>query len=154
MAMAIPASPRPMRLIKGALLATLLFLAAGDAAQALVIRHDRGGPVSERIEQLRGLAAHGTRVRIVGTCLSACTLYLGLPNACVAPDARLGFHGPATRLQGIPLPREEFERISHLMAAHYPLPIRRWFLAKARFTTAGYVTISGRQAIAMGARAC
>jgi hypothetical protein len=135
-----------------AILTCLMIFAA--PALAMDVRHDLGGSVKARLEQIRGLASRGTPVRIVGTCVSACTLYLGLPNACVMPDARLGFHGPTTRLRGIPLPREEFDRVSQQMAAHYPEPLRRWFLAEARMRTVGYVKISGRQAIAMGARAC
>lgn len=146
---------RLCRLALTCLLATGLALSLPAAtAQTMDVHDDRGGSVKARFAQMRDLSARGTPVRIVGTCLSACTLFLGLPRACVVPTAQLGFHGPGTRLKGIPLPREEYERVSMQMAAQYPEPMRQWFLAEARKYTDRYVLISGRQAIAMGAREC
>ena len=145
---------RPFRRASGLLAALACLALLPSPARALDIRNDLGGSVQARIEQVQALRERGTRVRIVGTCVSACTLLLGLAATCVMPEARLGFHGPSTRLKGIPLPHEDFERISRQMADHYPEPLRRWFLAEARLRTDGYITISGRQAIAMGARAC
>lgn len=125
------------------------------AAQAEVIRHDLGGDLDARVAQVEGLRATGTQVRIEGLCVSACTLYLGLPNACVMPGAQLGFHGPRTRLPGIPLPAADFERQTRVMAGYYPGAIRAWFMAEARMiTTSSYFVISGAQAIDMGARGC
>jgi hypothetical protein len=129
-------------------------LASTDAALALDVRNDMGGPVSQRINKVEQLRAAGTQVRILGTCVSACTLYLGLPNTCVSSSARLGFHGPSTPMRGLPLPREEFERVTRQMAGYYPGQIRGWFMTEARMITESYYTISGAQAIAMGARAC
>ncbi len=134
--------------------AVLTGLLAANPATALDIRNDLGGAVSQRIAKIEHLRAAGTRIRIVGTCISACTLYLGLPNTCVTPTAQLGFHGPSTRLKGIPLPRQEFERISRQMASYYPSRIRGWFMSEARMRTIGYYSLSGAEAIAMGARAC
>jgi ATP-dependent protease ClpP protease subunit len=145
---------RPVRRASGLLAVLATLVLSPLPARALDIRNDPGGPVEARIAQLQALRDKGTPVRIIGTCLSACTLLLGLAQTCVMPDARLGFHGPSTRLKGIPLPREEFERVSRLMAEHYPEPLRRWFLAEARMRTDGYITLRGWQAIAMGARAC
>ncbi|WP_050521652.1 hypothetical protein [Pseudorhodobacter wandonensis] len=134
--------------------AFVVALAIPKSASALDIRNDLGGAVSSRIAKVEQLRAAGIQVRILGTCVSACTLYLGLPNTCVATSARLGFHGPSTRLKSIPLPRQEFERISRQMATYYPGKIRKWFMSQARMRTGSYYTISGTQAIAMGARPC
>ncbi len=123
-------------------------------AQAITVKRDLGGSVAERIQQVRQLSATGTPVRIEGTCISACTLLLGVPTTCVSPQARLGFHGPSSRLRGIPLPPEEYERVSRQMAEMYPAELRRWFMAKARLYTTSYLVISGGEAIRMGARAC
>lgn len=134
--------------------AVLAVTAHSQMAVAMDVTNDMGGSIQERLEQVQRLTAQGTPVRIVGTCVSACTLYLGVPTSCVFPNARLGFHGPSTRLQGIPLPREEYERVSYQMAAEYPEPLRSWFLSDARRYTSTYILISGSDAIAMGARAC
>lgn len=115
---------------------------------AAAILFDLGGPVAERIDIMRGMDG----VRIDGVCVSACTLYLGLPETCVTPEARLGFHSPSTR-SGLPLPREEWERVTRQMAAYYPPAIREWFMADARYQ-ADPVFITGRQAINAGATPC
>lgn len=134
---------------------SLVFLSASSgAASALVVKRDMGGPVSERIALIRDLSARQVEVRIEGTCVSACTLLLGVPTACVSPNASLGFHGPSTRHRGLPLVREEFERVSAQMASFYPPKISRWFMETARMKTGNYIVISGNQAIAMGARPC
>jgi len=135
------------------LLAVAVF-APVQRAEAMEVRKDMGGSVEERLAEIARLEQAGTPVRIVGTCVSACTLYLGLSTACVKPGARLGFHGPSTRLRGLPLPYEEFERLSRLMAEKYPPAIRAWFMAEARMVTGDYITISGAEAIRLGARPC
>jgi hypothetical protein len=129
-------------------------ITGADAVLAMDIRNDMGGGVSKRMAKIEQMRTAGTRVRILGTCVSACTLYLGLPNTCVSRTAKLGFHGPSTRFQGIPLPLQEFERVSRQMATYYPSQIRGWFMAEAQMRTGSYYTISGAQAIAMGARPC
>lgn len=137
-----------------ALAAMILVAGTGAQAKGITITRDMGGSVRERIMQVSDLSAKGTEVRIVGTCISACTLLLGVPNACVTPTARLGFHGPSTRKRGLPLPRAEYERVSAQMASLYPPQIGDWFMNTARKVTGDYILISGRDAIAMGARAC
>lgn len=136
------------------LLLALAPILAPMPAMALVVTHDLGGSVRDRIAQVDMLTARKAEVRILGTCLSACTLLLGVPDACVSPSARLGFHGPSTRTAGLPLPRADYDRISMQMAALYPQPLRGWFLTEARYITGTYVEITGRDAIAMGARRC
>ena len=128
-----------------------------DLAQAqsvTIVRNDQGGSVESRLREIARLRSAGTRVEIRGQCASACTMFLGLPNACVAQSSRLGFHGPQSQYYGISLPPEEFEYWSSVMADHYPGAIRAWFMAEARQTTMGLITISGSEAIRMGARAC
>jgi len=118
----------------------------------MIIWHDMGGGVNERLLQMRSLAH--THVEIRGTCVSACTLFLGLPDVCVAPEAHLGFHGPRTALPGIPLPRREWERVTKEMGMEYPLALRQWFMEVARWHTEDYLVLSGTQVIAMGAKSC
>ncbi len=127
---------------------------AAARAKLQIISYDMGGDLGERIRIVERLRQNGTEVRIEGTCVSACTLYLGLPNSCVTAGAILGFHGPRTRTAGLPLPREDFDRLSAVMAGYYPRQIRQWFWSEARMVTQSYFTISGRQAAKMGARLC
>jgi len=141
--------------------ATLCLLGSGllgtDTAQAntvAVIRNDPGGSIESRLQMIGRFRSAGTQVQIRGKCDSACTMFLGLSNTCVAPSSRLGFHGPQSQYYGISLPPEDFEYWSMVMADHYPGAIRSWFLAEARQTTLDVITISGSQAIKMGARPC
>lgn len=125
-----------------------------QATSVAVIRNDLGGSMEGRLQTIAQFRSTGTRVEIRGQCASACTMYLGLPNACVARSSRLGFHGPQSQYYGISLPPDEFEYWSRVMADHYPGPIRNWFLSVARHTTMEVITLSGAEVIRMGARAC
>ena len=130
--------------------AATFWLAFGvSCARAETIRHDMGGSVSARLDQMQ----HMSGVRIVGRCDSACTMLLGLPDTCVTRSARLGFHGPSTR-SGLPLPRSEWERVSNVMADHYPPALRRWFMAEGRKNTGAVRVIRGAELINMGVREC
>lgn len=101
-----------------------------SCARSETIRHDMGGSVSARLDQMQ----HMSGVRIVGACYSACTMLLGLPDTCVTRSARLGFHGPATR-SALPLPHSEWDRVSRVMAEQYPPKLRLWFMAEGRRNT-------------------
>lgn len=138
-----------------AAIALICMIAAPVAAQsALIVNNDLGGSVEERLTMIAALRIEGRRVEIRGQCASACTMYLGLPNTCVSRSSRLGFHGPQSQYYGISLPPDEFEYWSRVMASNYPASIAQWFMSQARETTMGLITISGAQAIKMGAQAC
>ena len=119
---------------------------------AFVVVNDLGGSVDERLIQMNSL--QDTSVEIQGTCLSACTMFLGLPHVCVSPQATLGFHGPRTALPGIPLPRKEFEKYSHVMAQEYPPKLRSWFLKEARYHINDIILLSGSEVIKLGSKEC
>lgn len=128
--------------------------AFGQAAPVNVVRNDLGGSIPARLEMITQLRNAGHRIEIRGNCASACTMYLGLPNTCVARNARLGFHGPSSQYYGISLSPREFDYWSKVMADHYPGALRNWFMTTARHTTMGIITITGAEAIRLGARAC
>lgn len=69
-----------------------LALASPALADTAVIRNDGGGNVSDYIRKRERLAKLDS-VRIEGKCLSACTIFTTLPNACVDRTAQIGFHG-------------------------------------------------------------
>jgi hypothetical protein len=63
------------------------------------------------------LAARGVKVRIIGPCVSACTVLVGyIPrqNICVMPNAHLGFHWATTEFH-----TQELWNV-------YPPDIRQW----------------------------
>jgi hypothetical protein len=132
------------------LLVFLLFLLLPTTLLAdppLIIQYDGGGFVGERAREILNLT--DTEVRILGLCASACTMYLGLPNVCVSPNARLVFHGPSD--YGKPLTTERFDHWSEVMARHYPDFLRGWWMSTARH---GNYTVSGREMIRHGVRSC
>jgi len=77
-------------------LVTLLSFGTDVAsAQTIDVSDLHGGLVNAYQNQWATLAAQGVKVRIVGPCVSACTLFVGyVPrrNICVMPNAYLGFH--------------------------------------------------------------
>ncbi|RMD89196.1 MAG: hypothetical protein D6811_12690 [Alphaproteobacteria bacterium] len=126
-----------------------------QAAERLVVTDDPGGELPGRVAEIARLRAARTAVEIRGRfCLSACTLYLGLPDVCVSPRTQFGFHGPSSPIYGIALPPRQFEHWSRVMAAHYPPPLRQWFLREGRRVTMGFLRLSGSELIAMGIAAC
>lgn len=121
----------------------------------LVVRDDAGGALVARLEEIARLRRAGVRVEIRGRyCLSACTLYLGLPHTCVSPETEFGFHGPRSAVYGVSLPPREFERWSRVMARHYPPVLRDWFLQRARHVTLGFVRLRGSALIGLGIARC
>lgn len=129
--------------------------AAERFAPPLVVTDDYGGSLPERVQQIEAMRRKGISVAVpYGHCMSACTLYLGLPDTCVGPSAVFGFHGPSAGQSTIGLPQAEFEHWTRLMASYYPPPLRRWFLREGRYTTLTYKTVSGAELIRLGVRAC
>lgn len=84
------------------------------AAEPIVIHNNKGGNVVQMIVRRNELEASGRPVRISGKCNSACTMLITLPNACLAPDASVGFHAP--RLPGTEIIPPI---VDQLMAMHY-----------------------------------
>ncbi|WP_417740824.1 hypothetical protein [Salipiger sp.] len=122
-------------------------------ARVQIVGNDGGGRLRPRLAEVQQLRDRGVRVEIRGAyCLSSCTLYLGAGNVCVRSDTAFGFHGPSYLDR--PIRSERFDYWSRRMAAHYPPPLRRWFLTRARFVTRGYVTVSGADLIEMGVPRC
>ena len=139
---AVAAAPAPA--VPAAAAAPATVPAAQTAATApLSIHNNRGGNVLQTMAQRAELMASGRQVRISGACDSACTMFITMPNACLAPDATIGFHAP--RLPGtqvIP------PIVDQMMATTYRNGIRaRWFsewrhqLAIQRITAREYVAL-------------
>lgn len=83
----------------------------------------RGGNVVEMLRTREELGRSGREVRIRGYCRSACTMLITLPNACLGPGARVGFHAP--RLPGT---RIIPPYVDEIMGSTYRNGIRdRWF---------------------------
>lgn len=125
---------------------------AAQGFGVMVVRTDRGGLLAQRSAEIRQLHASGQRVELRGTCYSACTMYLGLPNVCIDPAADFGFHGPSAH--GAPLPPPQFEHWSQVMAGGYRAELRDWYMQTARYRISGFFRLSGAELIRMGYLRC
>ncbi|MDC0660368.1 hypothetical protein N6L27_20375 [Leisingera sp. SS27] len=131
----------------------LLQPSAAAARQTYVVGSDRGGYLHDRLIELSNLQKHGVRVEIRGkVCYSTCTMFLGLPGACVDPATTFGFHGPSRG--GRRLTQEKFDYFSRVMAQYYPAPLQSWFMAEGRNRISGVHKIKGSEIIRMGVPAC
>jgi len=91
-------------------------------------------------------------IEIKGTCLSACTVYLGAKNACVHPDAMLWFHAAHDHMT---------MKIDHAataqMARYWPPAVRDWARRVGVFESVLFtrrMALTGEDAIKLGARRC
>ena len=110
-----------------------------------------GGSIPAHAALADALTAARCEVRIEGQCISACTMLLDVPGACVSSGAMLMFHGPQFDYGMTQMPRAEFDHWSQVLADHYPRRIARWYLAEGRN---GQHWMTGREAIRLGARRC
>lgn len=85
--------------------------------------NDKGGNVLETVQLRERLGRSGKTVRIRGYCRSACTMLITLPNACIGPNASVGFHAPRIPNTSIIPPY-----VDQIMGSYYRGGIRqRWF---------------------------
>lgn len=73
----------------------LTALTATSASATIIISDDIGGKMRDYTNRFRQVRDSGERVVISGTCVSACTMVLGLvpsDRICATPNAVLGFH--------------------------------------------------------------
>lgn len=72
------------------------FSAQAARLKPVTIRNDRGGYVIKYALQMMKLRERKAEVRFVGTCASACTIYLALPGeqTCITERAAFNFHAP------------------------------------------------------------
>ena len=130
---------------------TILGVAWALGETYTVSRDDQGGLVRDRAAEVAQLRHSKTRVEIrASRCLSSCTMYLGAGDVCVNPNTTFGFHGPKIATQGLRLLPSKFEYWSHLIASHYPVPLRRWYLSTGRYRSSGYYRIKGSNIIELG----
>lgn len=136
---------------------TLLFspqplLAQPKSEVALLVSYDMGGSIGLRQKKVRLLRRQKRRVEIRGRCFSACTMYLGLPDVCVTPNAVLGFHGPKGVIAR--LPTDAFDHWSRVMARDLRPPLHSWFMQHARHVSSGVLRVKGSTLIDIGYQRC
>ena len=139
----------------GVLLAVLLMATAGAGARAnqanfgaqgserqlrdaVEIGNDSGGFVAEYAIRLYEMRETRERVRFVGVCDSACTLFLALPaeQTCITQGAYFRFHAPSAPSASAAA------AVAGYMMRKYPQWVRAWIDAQGgltdRLTTMSY----------------
>lgn len=114
---------------------------------------DRGGPIAAYL--LRIHAAAGQRHEIRGDCMSACTMWLGHRGVCVAPDARLWFHGALDGVQALRQPnpwRAISPQGNAALLAMYPPRVRA--VVAPWLESPEWRTLTGADLIALGVPSC
>lgn len=106
-----------------------------DTPPAIIVHDDRGGLVGDYLQRVTRYRNGGLRVVIEGECASACTLLLSVPNHCVGPRARLGFHSPSMA-PGRDDPTGAIQRAhATLMFESYPPLVRAWLASQGGLTS-------------------
>jgi hypothetical protein len=95
---------------------------------------DTGGVIDEYEQKAHELKESGARVKILGKCNSACTLFAAIlprERVCVGERAVLGFHEAYQEYSktNIVIRRDETDR----MLAQFPEEIQEWF-ARVRYS--------------------
>src|SRR4029079_2114494 len=114
--------------IRGLVLgAAVLALTVSSASATMRISEDRGGQIVRYLQAYAAVRSSGENVVVDGSCLSACTLLLGVvprERICATQNARFGFHAgwmPGQHRHPVtsPLGTQALWNI-------YPATVRRW----------------------------
>lgn len=97
-------------------------------AAQVTISGSPGGSINAFADRVIDYDRAGTSVRVMGPCVSACTLVLALPQnrICVGPRASFGFHQPF--LSG--RPGIATSDLGSAMVDSYPSFVRQWLKAR------------------------
>jgi hypothetical protein len=87
----------------------------------IIIQGDGGGTVSLYIKRWNEIEASGREVKILGHCVSACTIFISLSNVCLGPKAVMKFHSADGIMGSV---------VNQRIAGFYPPLMREKFLAE------------------------
>src|SRR5712672_597056 len=119
-------------------------LTATSASATVIISDDVGGKVRDYTTHFQQVRNSGEPVVISGTCVSACTMVLGLvpsDRICATPNAVLGFHA-AWMFDDSGKRVVSASGTQDLMQT-YPAPVRAW-IARRGGLTPNMVYLRGR----------
>lgn len=114
------------RIVLSILAALAVSACTSELPDRYVVKDDPGGSLVARERFVEHVKKSGKPLEIHGTCVSACTLYLGMPEQiCIDRDAVFGFHS-AAHAYFIPDASGDLTRYA---TRTYPKPIYDWFWA-------------------------
>jgi len=98
-------------------------------AEDIVLKNSPGGMIGQHINAFQMWSSEGHRVVIVGNCLSACTLALGIiprERLCVRGKARFGFHAAWREIAMSNGQTETSPEGTALLMRYYPPLVKSW----------------------------
>ena len=93
-------------------------------SEPYLIHRDGGGQLISAEADRADLLRWGKQVEIRDYCASACVIFTTLPNACIGPASKIGFHGSNVNIGPIG---------SQQMAAYLRGEVKRRYLAEWQF---------------------
>ena len=127
----------------------LTALSIASASATVIISDDIGGKMQDYTTRFRQVRDSGEPVIIAGTCVSACTMVLGLvpsDRICATHNAVLGFH--AVWMFDNTGKRVVSASGTQDLMKTYPVPVRTW-IAKHGGLTPRMVYLRGRELAAI-----
>jgi hypothetical protein len=128
---------------------SLMALTVTSASATVIIGDDIGGKMRDYTTHFQQVRDSGEPVVIVGTCVSACTMVLGLvpsDRICATPNAVLGFH--AAWMFDSSGKRVVSTSGTQDLLRTYPAPVRAW-IARHGGLTPKMVYLRGRDLAAI-----
>ena len=125
------------------------FLYPPPSGCAVVITEDSGGIVEQYEEAANRYKIEGRRVEIRGSCRSACTLALTVPNICVSKNAEVAWHQAYEKYSLKPRPD-----VTRRMLINLPLKIRNQLNGKIQENYTTEATLKYTQLLALGIPDC
>lgn len=104
------------------------------------------------MQQIERIERSGHLFRIDGMCISACTMYLGLKNVCVAPRTVLGFHSSYTS-NGF-MPPQPSKYGNAVVMSYYPDRVKKWVAEKKAFDSLDLTPMTAQEAWDLGIPKC
>ncbi|NVO15631.1 MAG: hypothetical protein HXX10_16490 [Rhodoplanes sp.] len=122
---------------------------AAPAGAEILIGSDAGGMIGDYVARYQRVRQTGERVVIDGTCLSACTIVVGMiprDRLCATRNAVLGFHAAW-------VPDAAGRRVTSAVATQalwglYPSGVRQW-IARRGGLTPNMLMMQGRELAAI-----
>ena len=116
---------------------------------AIVIQNDGGGLVNSYVDKVERYSAEGREVRIMGSCRSACVLYLGAKNVCVGPNAEIKAHEAYEQSTGAPRPDVTLYMMNQLPVR---VSARLWPYITKNYNS--QATLNASQLVSLGVKRC
>ena len=134
------------KFIRATTIAICTFLASAPPTLARNISFNQGGHIGNFHKQYDQALFRNEQYRIKGSCMSACTIFLGLPRVCVYPNAQFGFHGAWPKAASA-----ERQRAADAKMGNYlPPRIKELYMKKWRHNGAlSFTVLTGKQIVAL-----